>query len=479
MIRTTLIYRTFLENFLKANAIRSVVDAGCGDWSFSRAIDWREIDYQGFDIVESVIERNKKEFSQPNIAFHTGNFLELDLPAADLLVCKHVLQHLPSRDILRFFGQFSKYKHVLLTNSVGKQSLAGANTDIEAGDFRTLDPTTPPFNLKGSKVLGYSDGYHMHQVVHIEPGKTADMPSVQPRSALVSSSKSPGPDGTTAKEPETGRVLFANSNLRIKVCKHGAMMYYENDAYIGRSLDLYGEFSEREMDLLRQVLCPGMTVVDIGANIGVHTIFFAEIVGPGGTVYAFEPQRTLYHLLCGNIALNRHENIFAVNAGLGSEMGPIVVPGIDYEQGGNLGGISLGKTGRSDEVPMQTLDSYALTSCHVINIDVEGMERFVLEGAAKTLERHKPLLYVANGREANSCDLIEWLLSHEYRLYWHLPAVFNPKNFFSKMENIFGNTISINMLCIPKSVKSDIRGMREITSPNDTWRKPQDSFRPL
>jgi hypothetical protein len=54
------------------------------------------------------------------------------------------------------------------------------------------------------------------------------------------------------------------------------MMFHANDSYIGRSLDLYGEFSEGEIELFKQVVRPGMTVVDVGANIGAHTIYLSK-----------------------------------------------------------------------------------------------------------------------------------------------------------------------------------------------------------
>ena len=120
-------------------------------------------------------------------------------------------------------------------------------------------------------------------------------------------------------------------------------------------------------------------------------------------------------------------------------------------------------------VPIATLDSYALTACHLIKIDVEGMERNVLEGARATIARHQPLLYVENNKPERSSDLIQWLLSNHYRPYWHLPPLFNPKNSFGETKNVFGNTVSVNMLCVPKSKPSRVEGLREITSRNDRW----------
>jgi len=95
------------------------------------------------------------------------------------------------------------------------------------------------------------------------------------------------------------------------------MMYLANDKFIGRrSLDAYGEFCELELYLLRQIIKPGMTVVEAGANIGTHTVAFAKAVGATGRVLTFEPQRTVFHMLCGNLALNGLSNVQAINGGL-------------------------------------------------------------------------------------------------------------------------------------------------------------------
>src|SRR4051794_21224650 len=103
--------------------------------------------------------------------------------------------------------------------------------------------------------------------------------------------------------PVTPPPLFDRPPVRLKACRHGAMMYFAGDQYVGRSFDLYGEFSEGETALFAQVLKPGMTAIDAGANIGAHTVYFAKAVGPEGRVHAFEPQRRVYYLLCGNVSL--------------------------------------------------------------------------------------------------------------------------------------------------------------------------------
>ncbi len=170
-LASTAIYRAFLQDFLKQHGITSVVDAGCGDWEFSKSVDWRGIDYKGYDIVESVIAKDKKKYEKPNIHFFVANIVTDELPPADLLVSKHVLQHLPNADVAKFLEQLPKYEHVLLVDSVDARTLSGENRDIRVGAFRFLDPTRPPFELPGAKVLTWWDGLHMHQVVHLAKKK--------------------------------------------------------------------------------------------------------------------------------------------------------------------------------------------------------------------------------------------------------------------------------------------------------------------
>src|SRR3954469_8060635 len=90
----------------------------------------------------------------------------------------------------------------------------------------------------------------------------------------------------------------------LRDCRHGPMLFNINDKYIGRSLELYGEFSEPEITLLTSYLRPTDTVVEVGANVGAHTVPRAQAVSGGGEVVAFEPQRLIFQTLCANLALN-------------------------------------------------------------------------------------------------------------------------------------------------------------------------------
>lgn len=161
-------YTAFIQRFIQENQIRSVVDAGCGDWQFSRLIDWTGVDYIGYDVVKSLVERNNAAFANNHINFIHANFLQTDLPQADLFLCKDVFQHLTHADILEFLPKLAKFKYCLITNHVDSFTLSSDNPDIRLGDFRRLDLSKPPFNVKGTVMLNYSFGHEVHQVYMID-----------------------------------------------------------------------------------------------------------------------------------------------------------------------------------------------------------------------------------------------------------------------------------------------------------------------
>ena len=102
-------------------------------------------------------------------------------------------------------------------------------------------------------------------------------------------------------------------------------MYNRNDTFIGRSLEFYGEWCEFEIVLMRQLIKLGDIVIDAGANIGTHTVAFANLVGSTGIVHAFEPQGRHFMMLAGNAALNAVENVFCHQKAAGGSIGEITL----------------------------------------------------------------------------------------------------------------------------------------------------------
>jgi FkbM family methyltransferase len=259
--------------------------------------------------------------------------------------------------------------------------------------------------------------------------------------------------------------------------RFGPMMALAGDRYITGSLEAYGEFSAGEWELFEQIVKPGMTVVEVGANIGAHSVPLARRCFPG-PLYLFEPQQRVFQILCANLALNDIRNALAYPEACADTAGVVVAPPLNYSAEGNFGGISvqLESEGlKGLRVRATPLDSLGLAACHVIKIDVEGFEAQVLRGAAETIRKHRPILYVENDRQAHQQEVISLIADMGYTLYWHLPPLFSAENFNSNSEDIFGSIVSINMLCLPTERDGSAPGATPIDPSN--WTCPVQLYR--
>lgn len=90
------------------------------------------------------------------------------------------------------------------------------------------------------------------------------------------------------------------------------------------------------------------------------------------------------------------------------------------------------------------------------------MEADVLRGAPRFIERFRPIMYVENDRVEKSEALIAALWEYGYRLFWHLPPLFNPENFNGVSEDVFGGVVAANMLCVPREKAIGVSGFEEI-----------------
>jgi FkbM family methyltransferase len=264
---------------------------------------------------------------------------------------------------------------------------------------------------------------------------------------------------------------------RVTVGKHGIFTYAAEDTVIGRALELYGEFGENEIELLLQLVKPGQTAVDVGANIGTVTVPLAKRVGRLGTVIAIEPQRRVFTLLCANIALNGLMNVRPIFAAAGAAQGTARIARPRPNTNHNVGNVSLNTVKASEEVSVVPLDSLELESCALVKIDVEGMEAQVLAGAAATIARLRPLIYFeTKERSANTRSCIEFLTARNYALHWHISCFFNDRNFKGVKDDIFRppdkplnfRLSDINALAVPRESRLDVR-LAPISGPDADW----------
>lgn len=202
--------------------------------------------------------------------------------------------------------------------------------------------------------------------------------------------------------------------------EHGSMIVNRLDWYrlpeggvcgVGLSLLNSGSYAATEtqflldlFDACRQTRGEGVVVLDIGANIGTSTVFWATRMRGWGSVIAVEPQERVFYALAGNIAINNCFNARAIWAGCGASLGTIAVPRLNYQMPLNSGGLSLKlgveqKPGQpvdfmnSAVIPCLRIDDSGLERVDAIKIDVEGMEPEVLMGALATIAKHRPIIF--------------------------------------------------------------------------------------
>lgn len=113
-------YIQILEFFMRINQIGTVIDYGCGDWQFSKEINWGKAKYLGIDCVQSVIDKNTKEYSSTNVSFVRSEKID---GVADLLLVKDVLQHWTNEQVISFLNDnLHKFKYIIITNNSGQTS---------------------------------------------------------------------------------------------------------------------------------------------------------------------------------------------------------------------------------------------------------------------------------------------------------------------------------------------------------------------
>jgi len=248
----------------------------------------------------------------------------------------------------------------------------------------------------------------------------------------------------------TGRIVdyvaktqVETDTVDVRRGKRGVFAFLKSDTVIGQSLNLYGEWRDGEIFLLNKNIGPGDVVLDVGANIGAHTVPLARRVGPRGVVHAFEPLRAVYHLLCGNVALNGLTNVIAHHAAVSAEDGKATVPQIDIDAPDAAGA-------PTEEIDAIRIDGLNLPNVKLIKIASEGSVRDVVLGASDTIRRCGPLLYVRNNVKDKSAELVSQIRSFGYKCWWHIVPCFNPINHYNSENNVFlEGSAEINLFCTP------------------------------
>jgi hypothetical protein len=125
---------------------------------------------------------------------------------------------------------------------------------------------------------------------------------------------------------------------------------------------------------------------------------------------------------------------------------------MDFMMPNNFGAVSL-LDKWIGSVAVSTIDSFGITQCDFMKIDVEGMELHVLQGAENTIEKFRPVIAVEADREETIESIFTWLIEHDYHVLVHEPF----------LGELWPNIASRNFLAIPNGREYDIAKLPKCT----------------
>lgn len=258
-------------------------------------------------------------------------------------------------------------------------------------------------------------------------------------------------------EVEDSQVVMTTRKAGIKILC---------DKYDERIIPLeilnFGEFEGDELRIIKNLISPGATVFDVGANIGWYSINLSKGISDANVV-AFEPVSSTYQQLLSNLDLNEIKNVQAHNLGLSNEEGTKDM--YVYKEG--MGNASLRDLSGRDHVEkitarFSTMDQFVnenKTYPDFIKCDVEGAELFVFQGGFETLKQHKPVVFTEMLRKWSAKfdyhpnDIISFFAGLDYLCY-----VINGDN-ISEVSLVDENTLETNYIFISKDRIKDFNSI--------------------
>jgi FkbM family methyltransferase len=273
---------------------------------------------------------------------------------------------------------------------------------------------------------------------------------------------------------------FNNGVVTIKQCKYGDFAFYNADSPIGHCLSFYGEWAEEELSFIAPHLQPNSNVIDVGANIGTHTVFFSKKC-PQGQIHAIEPQFYIFQILTTNVAINARFNVKPYNVAISNDYDSLKLlnfPPMSQTRI-NYGEFKVHNSENGIETRCMKLDQF--DNIQFIKLDVEGYELECLKSGVNLIEKCKPKMYIEFNNKKGNPELISFLWDHGYVCYWHVSKKFSPDNFNRNSTNIWLDdqnqqpTIQLvekffegNIFCVHKSQKVKKCG-EVLTDKNDNY----------
>lgn len=178
--------------------------------------------------------------------------------------------------------------------------------------------------------------------------------------------------------------------VEINGCK---MFINPQDMVVSKKLVFDNAWEPFETEIFKREIKPGDVVVDLGANIGYYTLLAASLVGPGGKVYAFEPEPDNFALLKKNVEANRFPNVVLEQKAVSNQSGKLKLYVSDQNKGDHQIYAS-GERRSFVEISAVRLDDYFsgyAGTVDIVKMDIQGAEGLALEGMEKLLARFPKL----------------------------------------------------------------------------------------
>ena len=184
-----------------------------------------------------------------------------------------------------------------------------------------------------------------------------------------------------------------------------------NNCAVNKSIKRGKLWEKKLIDIYKQFTNEDSIALDIGANLGSHTVGMSLLCGE---VYAFEPQKKIFNLLKKTIEYNSLDNVKLYNNVVSNHNDEVDFKNTGCGKGGEMKYRQLLK-GEITKERCLTIDSLNLPVCDIIKIDVEGGEFNVLEGAIETIYRCKPVIILETWKtKRNMLKLVKFTTDFNY-----------------------------------------------------------------
>ncbi len=255
---------------------------------------------------------------------------------------------------------------------------------------------------------------------------------------------------------------YSLSNLQTDYAEVFGNKLFLSKKGLALSISHYGTYEELEAKIMEEKIEMGNIVVDVGANIGLHTLNMARIVGNTGQVFAFEPDPSNFEILKKNVKINNYKNIILEQKAVGDKHGRTTLYQSDHPGKHRI--FPQTEQAKSQvQVELTNLDNYfdsdMIDKINFIKIDVEGLEFSVLKGMKNILKNSKKIKILFEFMPENTMEvgftpieLLNYLTSNDFKLYCmdnktkKLLYVSNNEEIV-KLCSTTNNTISRNLFC--------------------------------